>query len=99
MSRDRMRTYSQRMSPAGRILFREWQKQRQTCLILKEKNKETFELQRPLKYKQCAHKNAKQQWHVPYIDKQTEKLYRNVEAIKWACFTFEKIDQYPSTAN
>lgn len=97
VSGDRMRTYSQRMSPAGRVLFKEWQKQHQTCLILKEKNKKTFKLQRPLKYKQCAHKNVQQQWHVPYIEKPTEKQHRNVEAIKWTCFTFEKID--PSTAN
>lgn len=85
-----MRTYSQRLSPAGRLLFKQWQKQHQNFLIADEKSKYSLRVQRPLKYKCFCHKNLKQQWHVPFVEKPAVKLGRYLEAdVQWACFKLE----------
>lgn len=91
LSRDQMRTYSQQLNPAGRHLFKRWQKQHQIHFIANENDKMPFRVQRPFRYKHFCHKNERLQWHVPFVEMPTEKLGRHWENdVKWACFTFEK---------
>lgn len=86
-----MRAYSQRLSPAGRALFKQWKKQHQNLVIVDKKNGNSLKVLRPHKYKNFCHKNATQQWHVPFLEKAAVKLGRYLEAdVQWACFTFEK---------
>lgn len=90
VTRDQMRNYALRLSPTGRLLFKQWQKQHQNVPIVDERNENPIKIQRPPKYKHFCHKNALQQWHVPFVEKPAVKLGRYWEAkVHWACFKFE----------